>query len=66
MKWSLTINGDESDVKDLERIARMLRQPIAMQELESKYSPLQEFLARKKEGGETRLELTLNRKDAFK
>ncbi len=59
MKWSLTITGDESEIRDLTRIARMLRETTVSEEIESKYSPLQAFLVQKKEEGETRLELTI-------
>jgi hypothetical protein len=59
LKWSLTINGDESEVRELERLARMLRKPMVTQELESKYSPLQDFLIQKKEEGETNFGLTM-------
>lgn len=58
MKWRLTIIGDESEVKDLERVIRILRKPKITLELESKYSPLEDFLVQKKEEGETSLELT--------
>ena len=59
LKWRLIIIGDESEVRDLERLAKILREPMITQELESKYSPLQDFLIQKKEEGETSLELTL-------
>jgi len=59
VKWSLTITGDESEVRDLSRIARMLREATIPEEIEGKYSPLQDFLVQKKEEGETRLELTI-------
>lgn len=59
MKWSLTITGDESEVKELEKISKMLRESAVIEELEGKYSPLQGFLIRKKEEGETNLELAI-------
>jgi hypothetical protein len=59
VKWSLTITGDESEVRDLTRIARMLREATVSEEIEGKYSPLQAFLVQKKEEGETMLELTI-------
>ena len=59
MKWELVISGDESEIKELERIARVLGEPMITQELESKYSPIQDFLIQKKEEGETSLELTI-------
>lgn len=59
MKWSLTITGDESEARDLARIARMLREATMQEEIEGKYSPLQAFLSQKKEEGETELELTI-------
>ena len=59
MKWSLTITGDESEVRDLGRLAKILREPLGTQGLESKYSPLQDFLNQKREEGETGLELTI-------
>ena len=61
MKWSLTIAGDESDVRDLEKVVRMIREATLPEELESKYSPFQDFLVQKKEAGETRLELNIDR-----
>jgi hypothetical protein len=59
LKWSLTITGDESEFRDLARITRMLREATKPEEVEGKYSPLQDFLVRKREEGETRLELTV-------
>ena len=59
LKWSLTITGDESDVRDLGRIVRMLREATMPEEIEGKYSPFQDFLVQKKEEGETRLELAV-------
>ena len=59
MNWSLTITGDESEVRDLAKIAIMLRETTTPEEIEGKYSPLQTFLIQKKEEGETRLELTI-------
>jgi hypothetical protein len=59
VKWSLTITGDESEVRDLTKIARMLRESTMPDEIEGKYSPLQTFLIQKKEEGETMLELTI-------
>ncbi len=59
MKWSLTINGDESEVRKLERLARMLREPMITQELESKYSPLQDFLIQKRAENKANLGLTI-------
>jgi hypothetical protein len=59
LKWSLTINGDESDIKDLERITKLLRETATPEELESKYSPLQDFLLKKKKDDITRFKLTI-------
>jgi hypothetical protein len=59
LKWSLTITGDESEVRDLGRLVRILREPIRAHELESKYRPLQDFLVQKKDEGKTSLELTV-------
>ena len=59
MNWSLTITGDESEVKDLARIARILREKNVTEEIESKYSPLQAFLTREREEGKTKLELNI-------
>jgi len=59
LKWSLTINGDESDIKDLERITKLLRETAKPEELESKYSPLQDFLLKKKKDDITRFKLTI-------
>ena len=59
MKWSLTITGDESEVRDLTRIARMLRESTIPEEIEGKYSPLQTFLIQRREEGETMLGLTI-------
>jgi len=55
----LTITGDESEVRNLSRIVRMLREANVQEEIESKYSPLQAFLTQKREEGETKLELTI-------
>ncbi len=60
MNWSLTITGDESEVRNLSRIVRMLREANVPEEIESKYSPLQAFLIQKREEGETKLELTID------
>ena len=59
MNWSLTITGDESEFRNLAKIARMLRETTTPEGIEGKYSPLQTFLIQKKEEGETRLELTI-------
>jgi hypothetical protein len=60
LKWDLTITGDESELRDLARIVRTLREATIPGEIESKYSPLQDFLIRKREEGEIKLELTLD------
>ena len=60
MNWSLTITGDESEVRNLARIVRRLREASVPEDIESKYSPLQAFLIQKREEGETMLELTIN------
>jgi hypothetical protein len=59
LNWSLTITGDESEVRNLSRIVRVLREANMPEEIESKYSPLQAFLTQKREEGETKLELTI-------
>jgi hypothetical protein len=59
LNWSLTITGDESEVRNLSRIVRMLREANVPEEIESKYSPLQAFMTQKREEGETKLELTI-------
>jgi len=62
MNWSLTINGDEFEVKDiLEKIVKILSDQTKLHESDSKYSPLREYLLEKKDAGETLLELSLDR-----
>ncbi len=61
MKWSLTINGDEFEVKDvLEKLVKVLGDQTRLSESDSKYSPLREYLAEKRDAGETTLGLSLD------
>jgi len=61
VNWSLTINGDEFEVKDvLEKLVKVLGDQTRLSESDSKYSPLREYLAEKRDAGETTLELPLD------
>ena len=61
MNWSLTINGDEFEVKDvLEKLVKVISDQTKLRESDSKYSPFREYLVEKKDAGETTLELPLD------
>ena len=61
MNWSLTITGDEFEVKGiLGKLTKVLNDQMESQQYDSKYDPLRDYLAQKTDTEKTTLELTLD------